>query len=154
MREKFVILLIEDDPKDAEFFIRQIAESHLFNQPIKVVGSLREVFELSKGDLFDATVVDLNLPDSKGHDTIKALADQAHLGAIVVLTGCEATDDDAIEAMRLGVQDYIEKGTLDEKKMARKIMLAIQRHLICTIKRDWKNVKEAIEQTAANDPGQ
>ena len=60
---------------------------------------------------FDVALLDLSLPDSCGLDTFRTLAIQAPLLPVVVLSG---NDDEgtAIEAVRLGAQDYLPKGSV------------------------------------------
>ncbi len=64
------------------------------------------------------------MPDSLGLDTFTAIAACV---PIVVLTG---VDDDAaaLEAVRRGAQDYLVKGSLDGKMLARVVRYAIERH--------------------------
>jgi len=70
---------------------------------------------------FDVLLVDLNLPDSSGMDTVRALADYDL--PMVVLTG-----DDSVEfrgeAWRLGVADYIHKDHLFDTDIEERLLAA------------------------------
>jgi FixJ family two-component response regulator/anti-sigma regulatory factor (Ser/Thr protein kinase)/putative methionine-R-sulfoxide reductase with GAF domain len=71
-------------------------------------------------------LVDLNLPDASGIDTVNALQEAAPLIPIVVLTGL---DDDtlALDAMHAGAQDYLVKGRVDVDLITRSIRYAMER---------------------------
>jgi diguanylate cyclase (GGDEF)-like protein len=71
-------------------------------------------------------VLDLTLPDSSGLDGVTAMCSAAPDTPLVVVT---ATDDEslAIEAVRLGAQDYLIKGQIDPHVLRRSIRYAIER---------------------------
>ena len=57
---------------------------------------------------FDLAVIDLRLPDLDGMELVRSLRRQRPNTAIVIITGY-GTVPSAVEAMRLGVAEYIEK---------------------------------------------
>jgi PAS domain S-box-containing protein len=75
----------------------------------------------------DVILLDLELPDAQGTDTVR----QMHLAApdvpIVVLTGL-ADEAAAVEAVREGAQDYLVKGRFDRDALVRAIGYAIERN--------------------------
>jgi CheY-like chemotaxis protein/MinD-like ATPase involved in chromosome partitioning or flagellar assembly len=75
---------------------------------------------------FDAILLDLNLPDSRGISTLTSLLERAGDAQIIVLSG---TDDDAIgsEAIEKGAADYIVKGDTVGEGLVRRIRLAVDR---------------------------
>jgi signal transduction histidine kinase len=75
---------------------------------------------------FDAVLLDLSLPDSRGLDTIKCVAAAAPNLPIIVLTGL---DDETLgmEALRQGAQDFLVKGRTDGRLLARAIRYAMER---------------------------
>ena len=77
---------------------------------------------------FDVILLDLNLPDSTGWNTLDTVVRQAPVTALIVLTG---RDDEAIgeQAVHRGAQDYLVKSHLTEGPhlLLRSIRYAIQR---------------------------
>jgi DNA-binding NarL/FixJ family response regulator len=79
-----------------------------------------------KQRVFDAILLDLSLPDSRGLETIGRFVEVAPSAPIVVLTGV-ADEAVAMEAVRCGAQDYLLKGQADGAMIARAIRYAIDR---------------------------
>jgi hypothetical protein len=73
---------------------------------IDVAASLFDAKARLLRDRFDVLLVDLNLPDSTGMATVRALMD--YDVPMVVLTG-DTSNEFRAEAWRLGVADYISK---------------------------------------------
>ena len=74
----------------------------------------------------DAVILDLNLPDSQGLDTFHRLREANPDVPVVVLTVI-ADEDTAVEALRLGAQDYLFKTELTGRAMPRIVRYAIER---------------------------
>jgi two-component system, cell cycle response regulator len=78
------------------------------------------------GPRVSCIVLDLTLPDSSGLEGVSAMCSAAPETPLVVVT---ATDDEAlaIEAVRLGAQDYLIKGQIDPQLLRRSIRYAVER---------------------------
>ena len=74
----------------------------------------------------DALVLDLNLPDSEGLATLRAVLASAPHVPVVVLTGL-ADVDVAHQALQLGAQDWLVKGQLDPDVVQRAVRYAVER---------------------------
>ena len=101
------ILLIEDNPGDA----RLIQEAlYLAGEASEVqwTDRLAKGLEMLELDRFDAVLLDLSLPDSRGFSTFEQLRRRAPRVPVVVITGL---DDEglALRAVREGAQDYVVK---------------------------------------------
>jgi two-component system cell cycle sensor histidine kinase/response regulator CckA len=74
----------------------------------------------------DIVLLDLGLPDSQGIETFSRAHREAPKEPIVVISGL---DDEgvALEAVRQGAQDYLVKGRLEGRLLARVIRYAIER---------------------------
>ncbi len=124
--ERLQLLLIEDDPDDA-FAIREYIAS---NGDVRV--ELAHVQQLSTGlahlkdGRFDVALVDLNLPDSLGVDTVVQVHACNPGIPIVVLTGADDKQT-ALEAVRAGAEDYLCKRDLEPKLLVRTIRYAVER---------------------------
>jgi PAS domain S-box-containing protein len=120
------ILLVEDSPSDAALLQENILLSGVKDSRVHVVQSLHEAADYLKNNHVDAVLLDLTLPDSSGLDTVREIGRIAPDLPVVVLTG---TDDEkmGIEAVRMGVQDYLVKGRADGQIIIRAIHYAIER---------------------------
>jgi two-component system sensor histidine kinase UhpB len=83
------------------------------------------VKRLAEGDL-DIVLLDLNLPDSRGLNTLTTLLGQAPKIPIVVVSGL-SDEDTAVEAVKLGAQDYLVKGEISASMLIRVLRYAIER---------------------------
>jgi FixJ family two-component response regulator len=69
--------------------------------------------------------LDLSLPDSEGLETLERILEQDPGVPVVVLTGSEDSTL-ARKAMKLGAQDYLVKGQVDEPGMIRAVRDAFE----------------------------
>ncbi|MBF0244988.1 MAG: EAL domain-containing protein [Planctomycetes bacterium] len=122
------VLLIEDEPGDALLIRLQLQESHDNTTEVVTCSSLAEAerWLTERGSDPDVVLLDLNLTDSTGPETVKRCR-QLTAAPIVVLTGL---DDSAASrvAIESGAEDYLTKGS-DAQSVQRAIEFAILRHL-------------------------
>jgi PAS domain S-box-containing protein len=122
------VLLIEDDPLDAEFIRKALADPEGGPLEVKWETSLAGGLQRLGREDVDAVLLDLMLPDSQGLDTVARL--RAHFARvpIVVLTGVE---EKALAAQALweGVQDDLDKGYVQVYRhvLKRSIRYAVER---------------------------
>lgn len=119
------VLLIEDNPVDARVF-REIFDQASGTFSVSTVQSLADAIKALRSKAFGVAVVDLNLPDSRGLETLKAIRQVSDL-PMIVFTGI-ADEAVAIEALRLGAQDYLKKSELDARIVPRALRYAMERH--------------------------
>jgi signal transduction histidine kinase len=119
------VLLVEDDAAFATFLGLALAAS---TEPatVETAGDLRGALDQIRRTSADAVVLDLNLPDSEGLATLRAVLASAPQMPVVVLTGV-ADVDIARQAMQLGAQDWLIKGDLDPDVVQRAVRYAIER---------------------------
>ena len=116
------ILLVEDNILQVKIIHAFLVDSGVSPTRIDTTSSIAET-----GAIFsdhDIVLLDLNLEDSQGIDTIKQTAKIAPGVPIIVLT---ATDSDDIESLRAGAQDFIPKKELSSSFLERAIRYAIER---------------------------
>jgi serine phosphatase RsbU (regulator of sigma subunit) len=118
------VLLVEDDDGDALIVDELLAEA-LYGVRITRSRSFAEALtELEAGS--DCVLLDLQLPDAQGLETVMRLRERAPDVPLIVLTGL---DDAAagMAAVDAGAQDYLVKGSVDGAQLARAIRYAIVR---------------------------
>ncbi|MDG2385561.1 MAG: SpoIIE family protein phosphatase [Pirellulaceae bacterium] len=119
------VLLIEDSDTDA-----LLIQAHLRKAGLPV--AIRREDRLSTGlrqiDLgnVDVVLLDLNLPDSSGLDTFRAIHNRAVQTPIIVLSGQDDIDV-AVAAVSQGAQDYLTKSEANRSTLARSVRYAIER---------------------------
>ncbi len=120
-----VLLLVEDDENDIIITKRKIAKANLLIKNLLITRTLAETKELIKNQEIDAVLLDLNLPDSAGLDTLDGLRPLFD-GIIVVLT---SIDDEqvGIESIRRGADEYLVKSQLTDQTLAHAIFYSIER---------------------------
>jgi two-component sensor histidine kinase len=93
---------------------------------LKFAETLSEALDILDRENFDVVLLDLGLPDSQGFRTFTQVNDQMPELPIIIITGLE-DEDMGINAVKEGAQDYLIKGQLDDKVLARSIKYAIER---------------------------
>lgn len=99
------ILVIDDDELFLETLERLLA-SHGFQ--VSTARSGMEAIELVRRDCFDLIISDVRMPEMDGIETLKKIKEQDPRSRSIVMTGY-ASDTAAIQALKLGADDYINK---------------------------------------------
>jgi PAS domain S-box-containing protein/putative nucleotidyltransferase with HDIG domain len=120
------VLLFEDNPGDARLFKEFLNENDLAKVNLEQVDRLNTGLERLAQGKPDVILVDLGLPDSQGLETFRKIHNHAQEVPIVVLTGLNDAEL-AIEAVRLGAQDYLVKGEVSSGLLGRAIRYAMER---------------------------
>ncbi len=123
--EPLRILLVEDNPGDARL-VREALRDAGLSWELAQVGSLEELAGALSGRLPAVILLDLSLPDAHGLETYQRAQALAPEVPVLVLTGL---DDEAmaVSTVHEGAQDYLVKGELDGRFLARAIRYAIER---------------------------
>jgi signal transduction histidine kinase len=139
------LLLVEDNPADAVLLKHALADAGAGPFQVTHAEALGDAFDRLKAESFDAVLLDLSLPDSQGLETIERMIAAAPPAPIVVLTGLE-DEAMAVEAVRKGAQDFLPKGNIDGRLLARAIRYAMERK---RLDRELKALNETLEQRVA-----
>lgn len=113
------ILLVEDNPHDAELALRALRKNHLANRVVVVTDGEEALdFIFARGAYADRTVengpkvilLDLKLPKVDGMQVLKAIKSdlRTRVFPIVVMTS-SSEEKDVIESYQLGVNSYLVK---------------------------------------------
>ena len=133
---RFHVLIIEDNPTDAERYRRllaQVAHERFDFTEVQTGADGLEAFHRLKPD---CVLLDYNLPDFDGLEFLQTLGEeQSKLGlampVIVMLTG-QGSEAVAVEAMKRGAQDYLVKDALSKDILGRSVTTAIEKHRLQT----------------------
>jgi len=93
---------------------------------VERVRVLKDAIRLVSRKDYGIALLDMNLADSSGIDTIRQMVAANPQMPIVVLSGDDDLDT-AIEALRAGAQDYLPKSQLDSQTLQRVVAYAMQR---------------------------
>jgi CheY-like chemotaxis protein len=115
MNEKLRILIVEDNPADADFIHEMLPQAGPLNFQVESVQRLSEALARLADGGFDLVLLDLGLPDSQGLQTFYTLQKAAPDVPVVVLTGND-DQDLAVAAMREGAQDFLVKGQISGRR--------------------------------------
>ncbi|MBF0121443.1 MAG: response regulator [Desulfobacterales bacterium] len=144
-KESIEILLIEDNIGDAVIIEEITKLNEDVHMNIHHVDYLKKGVEFFNNNYVDLILLDLNLPDSIGINTLKNLKKHALQTPIIVLTGM-ADEQVAIEALREGAQDYLIKGSFKQDMFIRAIKYGMERNKIYTQLKNLTNTLSAQER--------
>ncbi|MBI5631240.1 MAG: hybrid sensor histidine kinase/response regulator [Elusimicrobia bacterium] len=138
--ESIRVLLLEDDPRTVDIVRLCLDETDSMGLRFELesAGTLADGLRLLAGERFDALLLDLLLPDSRGIETMLRIIKEGHDIPILIVTN-PGSEPVALEALRLGAQDYMVKSTSDSRLLKRSIRYAIERH---KLQRELASLKE------------
>ena len=103
--KEFEILFVDDDKT-----ILSLVEEYLtaFDYRINVVDNGRKALELIKEKNFDVVFTDFKMPDIDGLELLSVIKEYRPATEVIMVTG-HGTMESAIQAMKFGSYDYIQK---------------------------------------------
>lgn len=126
MQYDIKILLVEDNPGDA-FLVKFYLEESIFKSAQFIHAEyLQSAIDILSKNKIDVVLLDLNLPDSKGLDTVKEILEKSPDSVVIVLTGL-ADNELGVKTVKLGAQDFLVKGQFDGKVLTSSIRYAFER---------------------------
>jgi PAS domain S-box-containing protein len=120
------VLLVEDSPADARLILELLRRPGPSTFALRHEERLDSALAAVARETFDAVLLDLGLPDSFGLETLARLVEAAPTLPIVVSTG-RVEEGLAIEALRLGAQEYVLKDSWTGEMLARTLRYAVER---------------------------
>ena len=117
-------LLVEDSPTQALLTLAELEK--LPGVRVEHAVSLAAALEAIAKTRFDVVFLDLTLPDSVGGETVQRFCGAAPELAVVVLTNHD-DDEQAIQALEQGAQDYMLKARIDAASLSRSLRYSIHR---------------------------
>ena len=119
------ILVIDDDPGVRESMERMLRTA---GYTVHSAGTGEEGFDLARGGVFDVILSDMRMPGISGLDVLRKLRDVRVDAAFIVMTGF-GTVDTAVEAMKLGAVDFVQKPFFRDELLMRVRSAADRRQL-------------------------
>jgi len=119
------VLLIAEKPGDADLVRLRLLESKCKFR-VNCVTRLSDALACLDVETPSLVLLDPNLPDSRGAETIRRITQKAPDVPVIILSG-QDDDEQAIKAVRQGVQDYLFKSDVTCKHMERSIRYAVER---------------------------
>jgi len=104
-KSKAKILIVDDEQN-----IREVLSIFLKDEGyiVSVAGDGNSALEATKNDIFDIIITDLKMPKVSGFDLLKSIKETSPATVVVIITAFGTTES-AVDAMKLGAFDYIQK---------------------------------------------
>jgi DNA-binding response OmpR family regulator len=100
------LLLVEDDSMLVRLFQRVLAPPDFEVEVAMSAEMARQ--RLSEAGVFDAMLLDVELPDQSGLDLLRGMRDAGDRTPVLILTGRD-TDEDVVRGLDAGADDYLVK---------------------------------------------
>lgn len=125
LADSLVVLIVEDN-RGFSLAVSEALKSRA-DFPVKIIRAFNLNEAISQVPAPpDAVLLDLNLPDSNGLNTVIELRKAMPNVPIIVITGQDCLKL-ALDALKSGAQDYVLKGEIDGRYLARTIQYSIER---------------------------
>ncbi len=124
-----LIVLAEDNDADAFMIERVLSDLQLPGHVLERTSTLEETLAMIAKAAPEVILLDMNLGDSNGIDTVHAVHAASGDAAIIVLTGIRKGEL-AYEAIDAGAQDFLGKDEITERNLRRILSFAISRRKI------------------------
>lgn len=122
-----IILLIEDNLADATIVEILLEESDGLNCEIDHQMTLAAGLERLGGEIeYAAVLLDMNLPDSRGFETLSRVLEEYPDNNVILLTGLSDREI-GFKAVEAGAQDYLVKGQFDAEQLSKTLRFSIER---------------------------
>lgn len=150
MPKRAEILLIDDEEA-----LRNAAEKILQREGYRISScpNAKEGLDKFASEGADLLITDLKLPDHDGIEVLRRAKELRPTVEVIVITG-HGTVETAVEAMRLGAYDFIEK-PLDPPLLLKAVAKAVDRHRLASENRQLREQLErqsGVEALVGNTP--
>jgi len=143
------VLLVEDNPGDARLvreLLSEVGSDAIVLRHAETLTAAIDQVRLAPPDLL---LLDLTLPDSSGLESVSRMLEFAPSLPIIVLTGL-ADEEMANQAIHLGAQDYLVKGSIEGRRLAQVIRYALERkkneHAVRQIKQQYESILTSVSE--------
>jgi len=149
MKKPIKILLVEDNPVTIQVIRDMLSgvdpDSFVLECSLRLETGIESLYTINP----DVVLLDLNLPDTTGINTLLVFLDHAPLFPIVVLTAID-NEEVGLEAVKRGAQDYLIKGEVTKETLARSLAYAVERkHLEEELRQAHEQFQVLLEERTA-----
>ena len=131
-------LLIEDNPGDMQIVKALLAEFKEIS--VDHAANLEDGMNMLMKGNYNSILLDLNLPDSNGVNTLVSVLIKFPEHPIIVLTGYDETELGVL-AVQAGAEDYLNKRDLNGHLIKHSLRYAIERHkLVNRLKQSLREI--------------
>jgi len=135
-------VLLVDDEKD---FLDSMSERMVLRgMNVSTASSASEALARIEKEVFDAIILDFQLPEMDGLDVLKKIKAKHPEAQIILLTG-HASLEKGVEAMKIGASDYLEKPA-DIDALSKKIKEARAEKMLIVEKQQLDSVLDTIKK--------
>jgi signal transduction histidine kinase len=122
-------LIVEDNPGDADLAAAILSENKYVSFALTPLATMGEALTVLSSQLYDVILLDLNLPDSHGLETLSKIKSVCGGAAVVVVSGLV---DEILRAnlVALGAEEVISKEELQNKLFPLAILYAVERNRV------------------------
>jgi PAS domain S-box-containing protein len=120
------ILLLDANLPEAADLRAKLADSRLVTFVVSTAESLHDALHLIDKQVFDVILVDPNSPEGYGPSVVEELREHALETPIIAVTG-SYRENQALEMVRAGAQDYVVKGRLNSAAIERILTYCVER---------------------------
>ena len=106
------ILVVDDSHQVADFIAYSVLPALGYKSRVAYNG--KSALEIASSGRFALMLLDMHLPDYNGIEVLRKLTEQGHNLPVILITA-EGSEEVAVDAFRLGVQDYLTKPVEVEK---------------------------------------
>lgn len=150
------ILIVDDFEPDIRLMQRMIGSRQvtaiLPSCTMRSCDSIGKALSMYRSFQPDCILLDYNLPDMSGLDLVETLlATEGELNAAIVMMTGEGDENVAVQAMKLGVHDYLIKGQVSEEQLGWTIYSALERQHLQRQVADKQEELELFASRAAHD---
>ena len=141
------VLIVDDEPSQARIIAAQLTQQNYHATP---VFSADEALEIMEREIVDLVITDLRMPKIDGLGLLQRLREE-HSGVPVIMLTAHGSIETAVEAIRLGAVDYLQKPT-ERLELLQRVELALSANDTTT--RDVEpmlDMESRVDQVAAQD---
>jgi DNA-binding response OmpR family regulator len=120
------VLIVEDNPAEAELIQERLSCASAHGVTIKHALDMTRAASMYDDVVFDCVVLDLQLPDTEGRETIEVTHALFPSATIIAYSGMD-NELSRLVALEAGAQHFVSKNTADVEALSRCVLDALER---------------------------
>ena len=120
------VLLVDDDEVD-RLAVKRLLKQTRFDASLEERDGRTTALEVLGPGSFDCVLLDYNLPGADGIEILKEIRAKGQTVPVIALTG-QGDEEIAVELMKAGAADYLNKNSLTAERLERSLRYALALH--------------------------